>query len=193
MDNDKEDARELHKKAAMLWRATKSLDQQSARDEAAGRSVAYGVPVVWDGPANWARSLASYEGFWSTSNPNRAPRENTRNRQSLSQEERNHGEWARRQRRYRVRLSAFQVERLNVSPAFRWDPVQSSWADRLQECRIFLDKKGQLPRLSRTDSHEYQMARWLNRQLRQLRDGKLSPARAAALDAFLRHDRDAGH
>ena len=196
MDNDKKDAQELHEKAVRLWRATKALDRQSERDEAAGRSVAYGVPVAWDGAAKWAlkwaRSLATYEAFWSTSNPNRAPRENTRNRESLSQEERNHGEWARRRRRYRIRLSAFQIERLNVSPAFRWDPVQSTWAARLQECQIFFEKKGQQPRLNSADPHEYQMARWLNRQLHKLREGSLSPARAAGLDAFLRHDRHAG-
>ena len=37
MDNDKKDPQELHEKAAMLWRATKALDRQSERDEAAGR------------------------------------------------------------------------------------------------------------------------------------------------------------
>lgn len=196
MDDDKKDALKLHDKAVTLWRATKQLDRQSERDEAAGRSVAYGVPVAWDGPVKlalkWARSLATYEEFWSTSNPHRAPRENTRNRESLSQEERNHGEWARRQRRYRPRLSAFQIERLNVSPAFRWDPVQSTWAVRLQECQIFFEKKGRLPLLNSADPHEYHLARWLNRQFHQLRVGSLSPARAAALDAFLRHARHAG-
>jgi hypothetical protein len=193
MDDDEQGAQELHEKAVALWRATKELDRQSERDEAVGRSVAYGAPIAWNGPMKlalkWARSLATYEDFWRTSNPNRTPRENTRNRESLSQEERNHGEWARRQRRFTEHLSAFQIARLNVSPAFRWDPMQSTWATRLQECQIFFEKMGRLPILNSADPHEYHLARWLNHQLRQLRDGSLSPARAVALDKLLRHAR----
>jgi hypothetical protein len=195
MEDDTKDAQKLHERALFLWRAKGELDQQSERAAAACRAVAFRLPVAWDGAINlalkWARSLAEYEEFCRTSPQNRAPRENTRNRESLPKQERNLAQWARYQRRFNLHLSAFQIERLKISPAFHWDPVESTWKVRLQQCRIFFEEASRLPILNSADPREYQLARWLNHQLHHLRAGSLSPARATMLDSFFRHLPDA--
>lgn len=196
LDQDSHDSRDLHERAVTRWLAKTSTDQQSERDEAAGRAVAYKVPIDWVGPVKlalkWATTLAAYENFWWTATPHHAARENTRGRQSLPAGERNQGEWARYQRRFKAQLSTFQTERLNISPAFRWDPVESTWTEHLQECRRCFEQSGQLPILNSSDRREFTLARWLNRQLHQLRDGRLPPSRAAALNSLLEDLRSSG-
>jgi hypothetical protein len=194
LDAARHEAEELHETAAKCWRETKRADAESERDEAAGRAVALDVPLVWDGPTsramNWARALAAYESFWRDSRPRHAPRENTRNRSSLSTAERNGGEWARYQRRFRSRLSEFQKIRLTVSPAFQWDPLEVAWMARLAECRQHYARVQRLPFLNGSNSTERHLARWLNYQLRQKLSGRLAPARAEALDRFLGNPRE---
>ena len=190
MDDARHDAKELHERAATCWRVSTHTDTESERDDAAGWAVAFNAPIAWDGSTslamNWARSLDAYETFWRTSLPRHAPRENTRISSSLSQAERNGGEWARYQRRFHNRLSEFQKIRLNLSPAFQWDPVEAAWMVHLDECRLHYAAVQRLPFLNGSDPVELHLARWLNYQLRQKRSGQLAPARAAALERFLR-------
>jgi hypothetical protein len=190
MDDARHEAKEVHERAETWWRANKPTDTESERDEAAGQAVSFDAPIVWDGSTsramNWARSLDAYETFWRTSLPRHAPRENTRIRSSLHQAERNGGEWARYQRRFHNRLSEFQKIRLDLSPAFQWDPVEAAWMAHLEECRRHYAVVQRFPFLNGSDPVELHLARWLNYQLRQKHRGRLVLARAAALDRFLR-------
>lgn len=189
MDDARHEAKDLHERAATCWRASKPTDTESERDEAAGQAAAFDAPIAWDGPTsramNWARSLDAYETFWRTSLPRHAPRENTRNPSSLSQAERNGGEWARYQRRFQDRLSAFQTIRLTVSPAFQWDPVEAAWMKHLGQCRLHYVTHRRLPLLNGANPEEFALARWLNRQLRQMQMGTQPPVRSALLAELL--------
>ncbi|WP_354576848.1 hypothetical protein [Frigoribacterium sp. UYMn621] len=180
---------ELHEKAARRWREAQRADTESERDEEAGRAVAFEVPIVWEGPTsramNWARALEAYEMFWRTSRPRRAPRENSRNRSSLPRAEGRLGEWARYQRRFQDRLSEFQRIRLTASPAFHWDPVEAAWMTHLELCRLHYVIHRRLPLLNGDNAEEFALARWLNRQLRQLQMGTQPPARASFLAEVL--------
>lgn len=144
------------------------------------------VAAVTGGARNalvWVSTLHRYEQFWREEG--RSPRENTRNRQALPAPERRLGEWARYQRRYRDGLCRYQVVRLEVSPAFEWDPQEASWLANLAACDRHRRRTGALPHLSRTDAVEFALARWLNHQLKHLRMGTLSRNRERALLALL--------
>ena len=132
---------------------------------------------------NWVVKLHAYETF--TSGTGWRPRENTRNRTSLPPAERRMGEWARYQRRLEDELCSFQKTRLDVSPAFEWDPQQASWDARSYECIRHALTAGQLPLLNSADLGEFANARWLGRQIRQLQLGTLLPGRAARLNELL--------
>ncbi len=88
----------------------------------------------------------------------RAPRENTRARTTLGDEERRLGEWARYQRRFEDQLNAYQRARLDVSPAFDWDPLESVWRTNLAACVTFVKDMGDLPRLNGEDAREFALA-----------------------------------
>ena len=184
------DPRSLHTQAASLWVASGTVDNNSEQDEAAGRAVAFGTSVGRDGPprrsANWAQALNKYETFWRNGDPHRSARENTRNRSALPKEERNLAEWARYQRRFQERLSTFQLVRLDMSPAFEWDPIDAAWQSHLRECHEFVAATTRLPVLNSADRNEYLLARWLNRQTRQQLHGRLTSSRATALTVLIR-------
>ncbi len=137
--------------------------------------------------ANWISSLHAYEDHWR--DLGRAPRENTRARTTLTDEERHLGEWARYQRRFEGGLNAYQRARLDVSPAFEWDPLERGWYQRFQECERFLAVHGALPRLHAANPSEFVLARWLGRQLSRLQGGRLESNRAEELHRLLNRAR----
>ncbi|WBM79880.1 hypothetical protein KIV56_17190 [Cryobacterium breve] len=132
---------------------------------------------------NWEAALHRYEEFARTHG--HTPRENTRDRASLPGVERRLGEWARYQRRYADTLTSFQKIRLDVSPAFNWDPLDSVWQARLADCVRHVRDTGRLPYLNGADPAEFALARWLGRQLRQLQTGTLRTDRAVRLTELL--------
>lgn len=132
---------------------------------------------------SWVLRLHAYEQH--TRRHGRTPRENTRNREALPAEERRMGEWARYQRRRGDQLCSFQRARLEVSPAFQWDPQEAAWDDQLMECIQHATRSGRLPILNSADPVEFASARWLGRQLRQLKTGTLLPNRAKRIKDLL--------
>lgn len=180
-------ARALHRQAIALWPAGEPWDSRSAQVAAAAASIAeLGALPTSPGSQrgrNWVEALRQYEAFWWRSG--HAPREKTRNAANLPHEERRMGEWARRQRRFEDRLCRYQVLRLDVSPAFAWDPHEEAWQVNLQACTRRLRTTGTLPYLNAADPDEFALARWLGRQLRQLKSGSLLSSRAEAITALL--------
>jgi len=176
--------RTLYLHASILWGATVDTDPRSARYEAAENHITLGSagPV----PARqhrWITQLHTYEQFWSDTG--KTARENTRNRSSLPTEERRLGEWARYQRRKRAELCIYQTIRLDVSPAFQWDPQTAAWNSNYSACRRHLLATGTLPILDATDPDQFALARWLGRQLDLRRQHLLPPPRAAQLDSLM--------
>ena len=177
---------ELHRWALRRWRANNETDPASEPYVLADWVVTFGIeteqlPSKW--AMNWSRALRRYEQFWC--DVGRSARENTKVRTTLPVSERLLGEWARYQRRFEDHLTAFQEIRLEVSPAFSWDPVDSAWNTRLDACRRHVDTTGRLPFLNGHNAVEFALARWLNRQLHQLQIGTQPQARAARLTELL--------
>ena len=186
MHDDVPTPEELHRRALQRWRANTEPDTASEPYVLADMVVTFGIeteqpPSKW--AINWARALRRYEQFWC--DVGRSARENTKIRATLPTSERLLGEWARYQRRFEDHLTAFQEIRLEVSPAFSWDPVDSAWNARLDACRRHVEKTGRLPFLNGDNAVEFALARWLNRQLHQLQIGTQPPARAARLSELL--------
>lgn len=154
---------------------------------------ALGLPPVSDIQAgnrarNWVRKLHRYEDF--AHRHGRTPRENTRNRSALPTPERHLGEWARYQRRHEERLTRSQRVRLDVSPAFTWDPHEAAWGASFDRCLRHVTSTGRLPTLTAADPVEFAAARWLSRQLRQLQAGTLPPERAHPVNRLLDWNRE---
>ena len=181
-------AQQIHTAAVGLWHAEHPDDLFSDRDVQASYSIAFthppGTGTTPRRALAWAQRLRSYEDFCREAE--RTPRENTRNRASLPAEERRLAEWARYQRRFESHLSDFQRVRLDLSPAFEWDPVGSAWARRFAECSIQINELHRLPYLNSADTQEFGLARWLNRQLRRQLTGTLSPHQSAALAELIK-------
>ena len=181
-------AQHLHTAAVELWHDEYPDDSSSERDVEACHSIAFthppGAGTTSRRALAWAQRLCGYEDFCREAG--RTPRENTRNRASLPAEERRLAEWARYQRRFDSHLSDFQRVRLDLSPAFEWDPVGSAWARRFSECRIQINELHRLPYLNSADRQEFGLARWLNRQLRRQLTGTLSPHQSAALAELIK-------
>lgn len=177
---------ELHAQADLLWRSIAPDDAEAARSAAAIESILLGRQPVHFRATNWGLKLHRYEGYWFLHG--RTPRENTRNRDTLPATERNLGEWARYQRRFEDQLNEYQHARLEVSPAFRWDPWSSVWQTNLAACIVHRERAGSLPRLTSADSVEFALARWLGRQLYRLQRGHLVAERAELLQTLLRSE-----
>ena len=173
----------LHTLADAIRRAIAPDDPAAARYADAAHRVLTGAPTVHARPTKWINTLHRYEHFWEERN--RAPRENTRARHTLTADERHLGEWARYQRRYEEQLNAYQRARLEVSPAFEWDPRAANWQRNLTACHLHRLRTGDLPRLNRDDSTEFALARWLGRQLLRLQYSQLHPDRARRLEGLL--------
>lgn len=176
--------RTLYLHASILWGAIVDTDPRSSRYEAADDLITLNsvgsVPVR---ERRWISQLHSYESFWVERG--RSARENTRDRSSLPDEERRLGEWARYQRRKRADLCIYQTIRLDVSPAFEWDPQAAAWNNNYSACRRHLVANGSLPILEATDPDQFALARWLGRQLDLRRRHLLPPPRAARLDSLM--------
>jgi len=177
----------LHAMAVALWERQHDRDPRSELYAAADATTP--TEGVSDGGSgtqratNWAAALARYEDFWrSTGN---TARENTRDRTTLPATERRLGEWARYQRRFEETLCQFQRIRLDLSPAFAWDPWGARWEDNYRDCVGFVDRNGTLPLLTRHDTEQFGLARWLNRQLRLLKTGSLYEDRADLITRLL--------
>jgi hypothetical protein len=189
MQDQKPTPQSLHQRAIELWENTGSSDSESEGDAGASATIALEMPGDRSSlpklALRWAMKLDRYEQFWRTHE--RAPREKTRARSTLSAVERRLGEWARYQRRFQDHLSVFQQIRLDISPAFSWEPVQAAWTRHLGACRAHYRATGRLPFLNGGDRAEKTLARWLNLQLRQLKNYTLLSERSAALTEFLRN------
>ncbi len=132
---------------------------------------------------NWVLRLHAYEQFWYEHG--RAPRERTRDSANLPGDERRLGEWSGRQRRFEHGLTEYQRARLDVSPAFDWDPWDAQWQRNLAACGELLARSGRLPFLSAESRSEHALARWLGRQLRANQSRRLAPTRQKALAELL--------
>ena len=181
------DQTDLHARAVKLWRQTGEPDAQSLSYAEADRLLSSGREPENGGgskrAANWAAALHRYEDFARTRGRN--PRENTRDRASLPGDERRLGEWARYQRRFPETLTSYQRIRLDVSPAFDWDPHERVRQVQLAACLLHLRDHGRLPHLNGSERAEFTLARWLGRQLRQLQTGTLRKDRAILLTHLL--------
>jgi hypothetical protein len=176
----------LSTKAIAVWRLENEPDTRSAAYAQADQDWAFAdgcSPRRRSRVDNWVRTLGAYEQFWLEIG--RTPRENTRNRASLPASERRLGEWARYQRRFEDNLCRYQEIRLDVSPAFVWDPHHAGWQQNVEACIRHVQESGQLPFLNAADPIEFALARWLGRQLRHLKTGTLLPERAAKLSELL--------
>jgi hypothetical protein len=176
--------RALYSFASIIWAETADEDPRSAIYEAVEEKLTRGsgAPVAAR-PYRWLRQLHEYEAFWTVSG--KAPRENTRDRPSLPAEERRSGEWARYQRRFERDLNSSQHIRLDVSPAFEWDPWEATWQRKLRAYASHLARTGRLPTLDSTDQKIFALARWFTRQLQLLQTGMLADHRAAAIKNVL--------
>ena len=79
----------------------------------------------------------------------------------------------------------FQILRLDLSPAFEWDPHDHAWQENFDDCVQHDDLTGKLPYLNGADWREFALARWLGLQLRQLQMGTQSESRAAQLAVLM--------
>lgn len=169
-----------------------SLRLAQGADDLAGANYSLTEAAILHGSnayhraAEWVLSLHRYELFWQEHG--RAPREKTSARSTLDPDERHLGEWARYQRRHRHRLNSYQLARLEVSPAFEWDPREAEWQRMFDATRGHARTHGELPRLNRDDPTEFALARWLGRQLRLLQRGALTDSRGERMHELLRRN-----
>lgn len=178
---------ELHTRADALWRSTHPDDPVAERYAEATALLFNGRSGAQRRATNWVSTLHRYEDYWRV--VGHTPREKTRAMASLPAEERNLGEWARYQRRFEDQLNAYQRARLDLSPAFEWDPLETLWRARFIECMTFVQANRRLPRLHADDRVEFALARWLGRQLLRLQDGRLDQKRTEKLHDLLRLSR----
>lgn len=183
-------ADDLHASADALRQSTDPNDCGAKAYAAAASAMLNGQPVTFRRAANWLSALQRYEDHWRRHG--HAPRENTRARHTLTAEERRLGEWGRYQRRFEEQLNAYQRARLDVSPAFEWDPLGRLWRKSFAACVRFLNERGTLPRLNSSDLIEFRLARWLGRQLRRLQSGALDQTHAQDLNRLLRRPSEVG-
>lgn len=180
------DRRAIHLDAVTSWAEEGEQDLASIKYLSA-EALDLGLPVGDIRPGAraefWVSRLYAYELHWNAEG--RAPREHTRDLSTLSQWERNLGEWARYQRRFDRELSAFQRHRLDRSPAFDWDPNEAAWDRNLNEAIRIVVREGRLPYLNGSDRSEFVIGRWLGRQLRLQQRGSLSKRRNTLLEALL--------
>lgn len=173
----------LHALAQTLAHSTHPDDPAAARYAEAARRHLASEPIVHIRATKWITTLHRYELF--VDEHGRTPRENTRARHTLHDDERHLGEWGRYQRRYEQQLNAYQRARLEVSPAFEWDLRAANWHRNLTACHLHRLQTGQLPRLNGEDATEFALARWLGRQLRRLQRRQLEDEQDRQLNALL--------
>jgi hypothetical protein len=133
----------------------------------------------------WAGKMADYEEFWRQTE--KAPRQKGGKATPVPEAELRLGTWARDQRRFEGRLCRFQLARLDVSPAFVWDPRQKQWDKNLEAISDFVEKRKNLPRLISQDQDQLKLARWLGRQLAALRENTMLDNRRGPFIELLAH------
>ncbi|WP_111720319.1 hypothetical protein [Homoserinimonas sp. OAct 916] len=133
--------------------------------------------------AQWAAQLFLYELFWRTHG--RRPRERTSSKKGVPTEERRLANWARYQKPLKEDLTEFRRIRLDISPAFAWEPSERNWADKLEACIRHVQNTRQLPRLNPDDPEEWALARWFKRELKKLKEGTLPRERVVPLAALI--------
>jgi hypothetical protein len=176
--------RSLYLFASTVWAQSAQRDERSplyeSAEERLTRESGAHLPAR---QKRWITQLHEYEAFWGSFE--RSPRENTRDRTSLPAVERRLGEWGRYQRRFKSDLSTYQRIRLDVSPAFDWDPQEAGWWRQQNACVAHVKRTGLLPTLDPTDLEQFALARWLSRQLRLIQSGTIAPKRGAAIRRLL--------
>ncbi|MFP7834660.1 helicase associated domain-containing protein [Marisediminicola sp. LYQ134] len=182
-------ARELHDVAVAAWLSDTAGDDVESERYVLASAAAIGKTVGGQAamrrPLNWAKALLAYEA-WALER-GVTPRENSRLRSTVPQDERHLGEWARYQRRHETNLTPFQRARLDASPVFAWDLLEDAWWRQSDEVVKFVMERGRLPALRQADQAEFALARWLNRQLGSLRRGTLPSSRARRLEEVIAH------
>lgn len=166
----------LHALARTIWLSSDPADTSAERSADAVERLLTGHPPTSARATKWITTLHAYEAFWNETG--RTPRENTRARSTLTDQERRLGEWGRYQRRFEERLDTYQRARLEMSPAFVWDLRGATWNRHLAAAHAHRHRTGALPRLNSADPHEFALARWLGRALRDLHDRTLAAERA---------------
>lgn len=177
------DDKELHALADALRMTIDPHDHEGLRYSDAASRLLTQQKALYPRATKWSMALLGYERFYR--DHGRRARENTRARHTLGDVERHLGEWARYQRRFESRLNAYQLARLEVSPAFDWDPRGATWDRQLAGCVEHRRRTGRLPTHAVSDPTELALARWLARQLRSLQKGRLDPDRAGRLSLLL--------
>jgi hypothetical protein len=132
----------------------------------------------------WVEKMVAVEGFGAAHG--KLPRDGRRARAMP----RAGGEvllagFLRRQRRSRERLTAYQRERLELLPGFRWWPVEDRWDDRHDAYSRFLEAHGRAPRRQSSTGEEGSLAVWMRDQSVRLRRDRLPAHRAAQLRALI--------
>lgn len=176
--------RNLYMRSSTLWDAIVDSDPRSARYESAEKGIILNsTRPIPSRQRRWITQLHTYEMFWIEHG--RSAREKTRNRSSLPEDERRLGEWARYQRRNRTDLCIYQTIRLDVSPAFEWDPQTAAWDGNFAACHRHVLATGSLPILDTRDPDQFALARWLVRQLDLRQRHLLLPDRERQLSSLL--------
>lgn len=92
--------------------------------------------------------------------------------------------WVKNQRRS-DNLCALQMRLLEALPGWTWSPRDDAWVARAEELELFLLSSRHWPRIRSDDPVERRLAYWLGRQLRRMRQGKLSRAQVERLASVL--------
>lgn len=87
--------------------------------------------------------------------------------------------WVKNQRR--GSLCEYQVAALTQIPDWKWAPRRTVWNERAHQLDEFRKSFGREPRVRSGWKEERSLAHWASRQRQALREGKLSPAKEAAL------------
>lgn len=92
--------------------------------------------------------------------------------------------WVKNQRRS-DNLCALQMRLLEALPGWTWSPRDDAWVARTEELEFFLLSRRRSPRIRSEVPVERRLAYWLSRQLRRMRQGRLSRAQVERLASLL--------
>lgn len=104
---------ELHAQADALWRSIQPDDPAAEMYTEAVTSLHAGESVTQRRATKWITTLHRNEDHWWATG--HTPRENTRARSTLADEDRTLGEWARCQRRFEDQPNSYQRARLGMT------------------------------------------------------------------------------
>lgn len=92
--------------------------------------------------------------------------------------------WVKNQRRS-DNLCALQMRLLEALPGWTWSPRDDAWVARADELELFRLSSRRPPRIRSDDAVERRLAYWLGRQLRRMRQSRLSRAQVERLASLL--------